>query len=340
MSNVQSEKNAICRIIKDLCERFGAPYSKGKFIFRGEPDASYPSVSSGLLRKIKEMKGRRAEESFDSERMMRHLASRAAPYVGGNVVGREFETIAAMQHYGAATPLIDFTEDWRVALYFACERNESKDGRIIHLTKKRAKERYDLTLQIPESHDHDTSGRLAGRQVDQRSVLVWAKAGEFITSAPSDATCLPKKLKPHLLAWLRSQGLSEDVIYNDLHHHISQTNEVGEASTALILAEALLEQCDWRPAIRILKCALGITRCPDRSIALIEQRGSAYFMLAQAYEGVDQNGEALKYYRHSASRLQSKENGVEVRLRAEKCSRSAGEIECENEFRSEIDGLW
>ena len=35
-----------------------------------------------------------------------------------------------MQHYGAATPLIDFSEDWRIALYFACERDENEEKPI------------------------------------------------------------------------------------------------------------------------------------------------------------------------------------------------------------------
>ena len=251
MSNAPPEKEAACKLISELCERFGSSHKDRKFIFRGEP-CTYPSVQCSLLRK---MNGTEASMRFSAKDMMRRLAVGAAPYVGGDIVGREFETLAAMQHYGAATPLIDFSEDWRVALYFTCERDEDKDGRIIYFTEKRTKKRYDLKIKRPKTHHHDDAGRLAGRQIDQRSVLVWAENGKF-DPCDADTVCIPQNLKPHMLAWLRSQGLSEDVIYNDLHHYIGQINENQKSSVALLLADSLLGQCDWRGAIRVLKIRL------------------------------------------------------------------------------------
>ena len=288
---------------------------------------------------MNEVRGKKTSMGFSAKDMMRRLTAGAAPYVGGDIVGREFETLAAMQHYGAATPLIDFSEDWRVALYFACERDEDEDGRIIYFTEKRAKKRYDLKIKRPKTHHHDDAGRLAGRQIDQRSVLVWAENGKF-DPCDADTVCIPQNLKPHMLAWLRSQGLSEDVIYNDLHHYIGQINENQKSSVALLLADSLLGQCDWRGAIRVLKDTLGISDGLSASVVLIEQRGKTYHMLAQAYEGIGKNDKAIKYYEQSARLLQSKDNGINVRLEAEDCAKVAGCLQLAAEFRDGINHLW
>ena len=340
MSKARAERNTACKLISDLYGHFGSPHKKSNFIFRGEP-STYSSVKCSLLRKMNKVEDNETSIRFSAKEMTRRLASGAAPYVGGDIVGREFETLAAMQHYGAATPLIDFSEDWRVALYFTCERDEDKDGRIIYFTEKRAKKRYDLKIKRPKTHYHDDAGRLAGRQIDQRSVLVWAEDGEF-KPWRADALCIPKNLKPHMLAWLRSQGLREDVIYNDLHHYISQINENQKASIAFLLADALFEQCDWRGAIRILKDTLGITKSSYTPITLIEQRGKAYQMLARAYQEQDisRKIDALGCYREAASRLQSKQNGIRVRLHAEDCAKAAGCLQLAAEFRDGINHLW
>lgn len=40
------------------------------------------------------------------------------------------ETLTLLQHHGSPTRLIDITSDWRVALFFACEGDDDRDGRI------------------------------------------------------------------------------------------------------------------------------------------------------------------------------------------------------------------
>ena len=335
VSNTQSEKEAARKLISDLCGRFGIPHKKGKFIFRGETDACNPRVSCSLRRKMCKAQGNKTFIRFSAKDMMRHLASGATPYVGGHVVGREFETLAAMQHYGAATPLIDFSEDWRIALYFACERDANKDGRIIYFTEKRAKQRYDLKIKRPRTHHHDDAGRIAGRQIDQRSVLVWAEDGYF-KPWRADTVCISNNLKPHMLAWLRSEGLSEDVIYNDLHHYISQINEIPEVFAKIMLAEYLLRKCEYKEAKSILKKVLSK---PDK-LSLIEQRGKAYHLLAQAYKGLGKSDKAMKYYEKSARLLQSKDNGIQVRLEAEDYAKDIENSEKAAKFRAEIKHLW
>jgi FRG domain protein len=40
------------------------------------------------------------------------------------------ETLTLLQHHGSPTRLIDVTSDWKVALFFACEGDDDRDGRI------------------------------------------------------------------------------------------------------------------------------------------------------------------------------------------------------------------
>ena len=40
------------------------------------------------------------------------------------------ETLTLLQHHGSPTRLIDITSDWKVALFFACESDDDRDGRL------------------------------------------------------------------------------------------------------------------------------------------------------------------------------------------------------------------
>ena len=43
----------------------------------------------------------------------------------------DFELLTEIQHFGGATRLIDFTEDYLIALFFACDKSPEKHGRVI-----------------------------------------------------------------------------------------------------------------------------------------------------------------------------------------------------------------
>jgi hypothetical protein len=43
------------------------------------------------------------------------------------------ELLLELQHYGAATGLIDFSRDFLVALWFACNSNKDKNGSVFAL---------------------------------------------------------------------------------------------------------------------------------------------------------------------------------------------------------------
>ena len=43
----------------------------------------------------------------------------------------DFEILTEIQHYGGKTNLIDFTTDYFIALFFACDGHHDKEGRVI-----------------------------------------------------------------------------------------------------------------------------------------------------------------------------------------------------------------
>lgn len=47
----------------------------------------------------------------------------------------KFEILTELQHYGGNTNLIDFTTDALVAIFFACDGEPEKTGRVILLQK-------------------------------------------------------------------------------------------------------------------------------------------------------------------------------------------------------------
>ena len=96
---------------------------EGTCVYRGEPQR-YPVVSSGLYRKMQES----TNEAFDIARVEQEMVENARQYT---TLTEDDEILAEIQHFGGATNLIDFTDDYLIALFFACVGSEDKDGRVM-----------------------------------------------------------------------------------------------------------------------------------------------------------------------------------------------------------------
>lgn len=93
----------------------------GNYLFRGVPNAEY-KIQASAYRRPKE--DTRNFEKF--LQINKHLVTDARLRGHGERDGRELgdlEILAQLQHFGAATCLIDFTRNAQVALYFACEKD-------------------------------------------------------------------------------------------------------------------------------------------------------------------------------------------------------------------------
>lgn len=186
--------------------------AEGDYIFRGERDNHRPVVSSRLYRVYTDF-GR----DFDAEFLQRQILAEARKYTddedfadAGNEDADKV-ILAQLQHFGGITNLIDFTTDYLVALFFACDGTPKEDGRVVLLERTEERRSY---IWSPS--------RLALRIIAQKSVFVQPPKG-FVEV--DDAVPVPKSLKQPLLNYLsRCHGISDQTIYSDLHGFITRQN--------------------------------------------------------------------------------------------------------------------
>ena len=126
----------IAKYLEELSEHTA---SGGTYAYRGQENADWP-VESAAYRRLK-----RIGESFAGEHFINYHEKAILEPARMNGYGvkdgynlSDLELLAELQHFGAATCLIDFTRDFLIALWFACktfkdENNQEKDGKIFIL---------------------------------------------------------------------------------------------------------------------------------------------------------------------------------------------------------------
>ncbi len=199
-SNLQNE---LSRVLKKICE-IAEKSADGDYIFRGEPELHkeppyYGRVSSNLCR---EYLDDIEEEGFQIEFVQKEILDEAKKYSDKG----ELEILTELQHYGSKTNLIDFTTDYLIALFFACDGLPNKNGRVI-LQKRSSVESF---LQRPREPRN--------RVMAQKSIFVRPPKG-YIN--PDKVITIKADLKETMLEYLRnSHSISTETIYNDLHGFI------------------------------------------------------------------------------------------------------------------------
>ena len=129
----------------------------------------------------------------------------------------EFEILTEIQHYGGKTSLIDFTTDYRTALFFACNGSPSKDGRIILQNKNGIIKDW---IREPQKAYPENRVEI------QKSIFVRPPDG-FVE--PDIVIVIPKDLKHPLLNYIEKEfGISTEKVYGDIHGFIgSQASRLG-----------------------------------------------------------------------------------------------------------------
>ena len=145
---------------------------EGTCVYRGEPEC-YRVVSSRLYRKCQDS----ANEAFDMGRVEQEMAENARQYT---TLADDDEILTEIQHFGGATNLIDFTDDYLVALFFASVEGEGKDGRVV--------------LHWPESETMVTPKQTINRVVSQKSVFVRPRRGFIVPDARDETVVVPGDL--------------------------------------------------------------------------------------------------------------------------------------------------
>ena len=186
----------------------------GDYIYRGEPEhyeENHGRISSSLWRlSVKHLRlNRNGGITFSMEDMQTLILKEVRRYTESDK--NDFELLSEIQHYGGATNLIDFTIDYRIALFFACDGFPSKSGRVILLSRTPAiNEKY--SIKEPRGPER--------RSIAQKSIFVQPPHG-IIGDEDYYVIDIPKDLKTPILRHLRQHhGIFTRKIYNDLQGYI------------------------------------------------------------------------------------------------------------------------
>ena len=248
MSNQSNASGEKPPTVQDILREIEQKSEVGGYIYRGERKCN-PKVSSKLYRDFEI-----ESEHFDIEVVQKEMLAAAKKHTGDlpqdfrlevttlpDVMAelieeaRDFEILTEIQHYGGKTNLIDFTTDYFIALFFACDGRYEEDGRVIL-------QRID---QIKNMITHPRNPR--HRVIAQKSVFIRPPRG-FIEPHESDIVIIPANLKQSLLQHLRDyHGISTEVIYNDLHGFIRNQDIHGDAYTHFYRGFACQNRGDEAP---------------------------------------------------------------------------------------------
>lgn len=195
--NSSSELDAVLKVISNLVRKSAS----GEYIYRGEAKR-FCKVSSSLYRQFKEIES----ESFDVEEVQKEILKEAEKFIPEAVSSEEsnpIEVLTQLQHYGGKTNLIDFTADYLIALFFACDGFSDKDGRVILVSKTG-----------PTGRHIKYAPNVNNRVSSQKSVFVQPTKG-FVTEY--EEIKIHSHLKPSFLNYLRNaHNISTESIYNDI----------------------------------------------------------------------------------------------------------------------------
>ena len=100
-------------------------------LYRGLADADW-EVESSAYRRIRVSQEEPLPVTFQNyiEQLLNTSGLQGFRYQHDRKLS-DLELLAELQHYGAATCLIDFTENALIALWFACREELHKDGKVV-----------------------------------------------------------------------------------------------------------------------------------------------------------------------------------------------------------------
>ena len=242
--------NAVLAKVGELAHRAAG----GSYIYRGEPKP-YPRVSSGLYRLYEDIQA----SDFDIEFVQREILGQARGYTRYTGETDDLEILSQIQHNGGETNLIDFTTDFLIALFFACDGEPGESGRIILLAERG--EGYQVLEPSNPVH----------RVVAQKSVFVRPAQG-FIE--PDAVVSISSQLKSSILDYLREyHDIRTETIYNDLHGFIRHRGIHRSAYIEFYKGESESNQENYRQAIVHYNDALELN---PQLVPAYTNRGVAY----------------------------------------------------------------
>ena len=220
----QQEISKKIQEILDACD-------KEKYIFRGE-NKKHLKVSSTLYRRYPQL-----IEIIENSLVDRNLAP--VMEVEKDIVERarlhfrpdasDIEVLTELRHLGGKTALIDFTQNVYVAIFFACNGNFKKDGRIILFNKSGIPEQFSIDYEKRNKYTIVLPAGKSPRVVFQSSVFVHTAEG-YLEEDRYETVIIEKKFKKQLLDYLRREhDIEARTVYNDIQGFIQNQGDLRRA---------------------------------------------------------------------------------------------------------------
>ena len=283
----------------------------GNYLFRGVPNRKY-RIQASAYRRPKEEDDRSFEKFLQ---INRDLITDARLRGHGEKDGRELgdlEILAQLQHFGAATCLIDFTRNAQVALYFACEKDpkweqnsqdseKAPDGKVHvvcndplrfkKVTPDLLKQKIDYFFPRFQPYRRDRQlyrwepGDQNNRIIAQQSIFVFGDH-EF---DGNEACIVEESCKENILIELeRVSGITPTILYPDfdgfasLHREEIPYTELN-ASDYFRRAERAYSEAQYEEAILNY----------DKAIELDSQNSGYYEWRGYAKRALGRNNDAI-----------------------------------------------
>ena len=239
----------------------------GMVLYRGLADAAW-EVESSASRRIRKS----VAKSFEAVSMaaflsyIDHLVNAAGLQGFRERQDRslsDLELLAELQHYGAATCLIDFTTSALIALWFACSKETDLEGKVVALAtddidKFSTVSYEDLNKPVKELLIQRRLWKWApsglnNRIVAQQSVLVFGE-GRIDRSYHEEIRIAAAYKKDILETLGKSFGINEQKLFNDLagfaqNNAHDQPYEPLSAERLFSLSIAFQQRGEYRQAI-------------------------------------------------------------------------------------------
>ena len=249
------------------------------YIYRGEPER-YPKVSSSLYRAFEEATDGVEIEAFNIEIVQQEMLDEAKKFT--HKVD-EFEILSEIQHLGGKTNFIDFTTDYHIALFFACDGSRNKDGRVIQLNKSA------ISFYIKQPQNP------VNRIISQKSIFLQPRDGYI---KPEIEIVIPKDLKQPILNHLQKyHSISTETIYNDLQGFIRNQDIHNIAYTMFYKGFISLDREEYQNAVKYYSEAIVLN--PNLAVAY-NNRGLAYCKADNMCEAIKDFNMAIKLHPPSA----------------------------------------
>ena len=197
-------------------------FERGEYVFRGVPNAEYGIQASAYRRPDEN------DRSFEkflhiNKDLIREAKLRGYHQKDGREL-KELEILADLQHFGAATYLIDFSHSAQVALFFACQRSKELNGKVFSVRNQppRFKE---IILEMLEKDIDDfledgEESQLYHWQPRQQNHRIIAQQSIFLFGSyefdPDGECVIAGDSKENILKELQKvSGITEDRLFPD-----------------------------------------------------------------------------------------------------------------------------